>query len=122
MTNEKGGDDVSKRNFYMYLSFIILVGISFLFLIIVFSLFLRKKLLLRARRKSKREKERQRNNSKKNIPVKENTPNNEKNIFEGQSNYEKSTSVTPADVTTNRKIYDTNGVTIMEPKFDLDIA
>ena len=89
MTNEKGGDDVSKRNFYMYLSFIILGGISFLFLIIVFSLFLRKKLLLRARRKSKREKERQRNNSKKNIPVKENTPNNEKNIFEGQSNYEK---------------------------------
>ena len=27
MTNEKGGDDVSKRNFYMYLSFIILFNI-----------------------------------------------------------------------------------------------
>ena len=58
MTNEKGGDDVSKRNFYIYLSFIILGGISFLLLIIAFSLFLRKRLLLRARRRSRRENER----------------------------------------------------------------
>ena len=120
MTNEKGGDDVSKRNFYMYLSFIILGGISFLLLIIAFSLFLRKKLLLRARRKSRREKERQRKNSKKNNPVK--TPSNEKIIFEGQSNYEKIISVTPVDITTNRKIDDTNGATILEPKIELDIS
>ena len=122
MTNEKAGDDVSKRNFYMYLSFIILGGISFLLLIIAFSLFLRKKLLLRARRKSRREKERQRKNSKKNNPVKVKTPSNEKIIFEGQSNYEKIISVTPVDITTNRKIDDTNGATILEPKIELDIS
>lgn len=122
MTNEKGGDDVSKRNFYMYLSFIILGGISFLLLIIAFSLFLRKKLLLRVRRKSRREKERQRKNSKKNNPVKVKTPSNEKIIFEGQSNYEKIISVTPVDITTNRKIDDTNGATILEPKIELDIS
>lgn len=122
MTNEKGGDDVSKRNFYIYLSFIILGGISFLLLIIAFSLFLRKRLLLRARRKSRRENERKRNNSKKNNPIKVNTPSNEKIIFEGQSNYEKITSVTPVDVTTNRKIDDSNGATIIEQKVELDIS
>ena len=109
MTNEKGGDDVSKRNFYIYLSFIILGGISFLLLIIAFSLFLRKRLLLRARRRSRRENERRRINSKKNNPVKVNTPSNEKIIFEEKSNYEKITSVTPVDVTTIRKIDESNG-------------
>lgn len=122
MPNEKGGDDVSKRNFYIYLSFIILGGISFLLLIIAFSLFLRKRLLLQARRKSRRENERKRNNSKKNNPVKVNTPSNEKIIFEGQTNYEKITSVTPVDVTTNRKIDDSNGASIIEQKVELDIS
>ena len=51
-----------------------------------------------------------------------NTPSNEKIIFEGQSNYEKITSVTPVDVTTNRKIDDSNGATIIEQKVELDVS
>lgn len=108
MASDTGGDDIDKRNFYIWFSFSILGGLVGLLLLIAVSLFIRKKILIYKRKKTlmqlEKAKQNKKDNSKGSSTSRTKEGNNEKIVFEGETKYEKINSLTPVDMTTARKL------------------